>query len=82
MTTPTSPSMSDDYEEFVDMVLSLSNHPANREPCGTVFMRTLMTTRPAIAQRIKGTLHDPSGRDEVHQNIGDLVKSLWDKISD
>lgn len=81
MTTPSS-AVSDDYEEFVDMVVSLSNHPANKEPCGTVFMRTLTTTRPAIAQRIKGTLHDPSGRDEVHANIGELVKSLWDKISD
>lgn len=74
--------MSDsEYDIFINMVMSLSDHPANKAPFGTVYMRTLKTMRPALAKRIKGTLHDPTGRDKVHYLTEDFVVRNWDTIS-
>ena len=70
-----------EYQLFHDLAHSLASHPTNSTPLGTVYMRTLASLRPALAERIKNTIHDPSGRDKIHYLIEDFVARNWDTIS-
>jgi hypothetical protein len=65
------------YEEFVDRVLSSWEHPANKKRLGQVFFNKLHKERPAIAERIRGTMFDPFAYDFIHVKVSETVRDMW-----
>lgn len=65
------------YEEFVDRVFASWEHPANKKRLGQVFFNKLHKERPAIAERIRGTMFDPFHQDFIHVKISETVRDMW-----
>jgi hypothetical protein len=65
------------YEEFVDRVYASWEHPANKKRLGQVFFNKLDKERPAVAERIRGTMFDPFHHDYIHIKVAEVVKTLW-----
>lgn len=75
------------YDDFENLVrLSFSNDGYIRY--GQHWFNTLYSERPEIANRIRGTLHDPFHREKVSEQAQNIVRTLWndihahDKVSD
>lgn len=66
-----------DYEEFIDRVFALYEHPSNRKKLGQIFFNRLKKERPDISGKIHNTLFDPSKHDRINKKIDDFVYSLW-----
>ena len=67
----------DGYFEFVDRVHASYEHPANKQRLGQLFFNKLHDERPAIAERIRGTMFDPFAYDFIHVKIGEVVREMW-----
>jgi hypothetical protein len=65
------------FDDFIHLVWCLYEHPANRKPHGDVFIHVLQGERPDIADKIRGTLFDPSGKDVVHTKVVRTVQDMW-----
>ena len=65
------------YEEFVDRVYASWEHPANQKRLGQVFFNKLDKERPAIAERIRGTMFDPFHYDFIHVKVSETVRDMW-----
>jgi hypothetical protein len=42
-----------------------------------VFFNKLDKERPAVAERIRGTMFDPFHYDYIHIKVAEVVKTLW-----
>lgn len=70
--------MSETYKAFEELVKSLHGHPTNREQrLGQVYFNVLLSIRPDIAEKMRGTMFDPFHRDEIHPKVRDFVLTHW-----
>lgn len=75
------------YEDFE--ILVRSSFPNDGDiRYGQHWFNTLYSVKPEIADRIRGTLHDPFHREKVSEQAQGVARTLWndihahDKVSD
>jgi len=65
------------YQEFIDKVHVLHLRMNGDWKLGQAYFNVLSNCRPAIAESIRSTIHDPFHKDSISEELEQLVKSRW-----
>jgi hypothetical protein len=65
------------YEEFLSIV-DRYHKSIPRWKYGYTYFNILTSVKPLLAETIKGSLHDPSSKDNVSDATHKLISSKWE----
>jgi hypothetical protein len=65
------------YEEFLKLVDRYHKSLPNFK-YGQMYFNILTSVKPMLADTLKGSIHDPSLKDQVSENTHKLVSSKWE----
>lgn len=67
------------YEEFMEKVERNHQTLGSEWRYGQTYFNTLSSMRPHLAEKIRGTIHDPFNRDRVKDTTHTYVRQLWNE---
>jgi hypothetical protein len=67
------------YEEFMEKVERNHQMLGSEWRYGQTYLNTLSSMRPWLADKIRGTIHDPFHGDRVKDTTHTYVKQLWNE---
>lgn len=65
------------YQEFVDKVHALHKRMNGAWRLGQTYFNVLSNCRPAIAESVRSTIHDPFHKDFISKELEQIVQSKW-----
>lgn len=65
------------YQEFIDKVHQLHTKMNGVWRLGQTYYNVLSNCRPAIAESIRSTIHDPFHKDSISKELEKIVQSKW-----
>jgi len=65
------------YDEFLEKVDRNHQTLGGEWRFGQTYFNTLSSMRPRLADKIRGTIHDPFHRDEIKPTTHEYVRRLW-----
>lgn len=65
------------YEDFLARVEKYHAQFKDSWKYGQTYVNVLSSVKPGLVEQLRGTLHDPSRKDDVPGETHKFVKSIW-----
>jgi hypothetical protein len=65
------------YQEFMDRVHDVYSKMNGKWKFGQTYFNVLCNCRPAIAESIRSTIHDPFHKESITKELEQIVQSKW-----